>query len=203
MSSEAASSVTSMREARRSRARRARAVESGPPLSTFIASWQLALEAASKSPRTVRSYLDSVRALYRFLGDQDMPASVEDVDSSHIRAFLLAEEQQTSAASAAVHFRNIRVFTDHHRSRRGPGDCGLRHTACGSNGTRIRTHKGLLLMGAGLDTQTPARSPPPPPKAPGAQVTASSRRPQPLNRWCWVIGPWADLRVTGRNWSGG
>ena len=32
------------------------------------------------------------------------------VDASHIRAFLLAEEQRTSAASAAVHFRNIRVF---------------------------------------------------------------------------------------------
>jgi hypothetical protein len=32
------------------------------------------------------------------------------VDASHVRAFLLAEEQRTSAASAAVHFRNIRVL---------------------------------------------------------------------------------------------
>ena len=111
MSSDAAtSSVTSMREARRSRARRAQAVEAGPPLSTFVESWQLALEAAAKSPRTVRSYTDSVRALYRFLVDRDMPADVEGVDASHIRAFLLAEEQRTSAASAAVHFRNLRVF---------------------------------------------------------------------------------------------
>jgi site-specific recombinase XerD len=39
-----------------------------------------------------------------------MPASVEGVDASHVRAFLLAEEQRTSAASAAVHFRNLRVF---------------------------------------------------------------------------------------------
>lgn len=111
MSSDAVTpSVTSMREARRSRARRAQAVESGPPLSTFITSWQLALEAAAKSPRTVRSYTDSVRALYRFLVDRDMPADVEGVDAPHIRAFLLAEEQRTSAASAAVHFRNLRVF---------------------------------------------------------------------------------------------
>jgi len=39
-----------------------------------------------------------------------MPFSVEDVDAAHIRAFLLSEEQRTSAASAAVHFRNIRVY---------------------------------------------------------------------------------------------
>jgi site-specific recombinase XerD len=108
MSSEATSPVTSMREARRSRARRA--ASSGPPLSTFIASWQLALEAAAKSARTVRSYTDSARAFCRFLADQGMPVSIEEVDAAHVRAFLLAEEQRTSAASAAVHFRNIRVF---------------------------------------------------------------------------------------------
>lgn len=32
------------------------------------------------------------------------------MDAPHIRAFLLAEEKRTSAASAAVHYRNIRVF---------------------------------------------------------------------------------------------
>jgi hypothetical protein len=52
--------------ARRSRSRRAEAAESGPPLSAFIASWQLALEAAAKSPRAVRSYTDSIRSLARF-----------------------------------------------------------------------------------------------------------------------------------------
>src|SRR6266852_5689148 len=57
MSSEASSSVTSMREARRSPARRT-AATSGPALSTFIASWQLALEAAAKSSRTVRYYTE-------------------------------------------------------------------------------------------------------------------------------------------------
>ena len=79
-------------------------------MTAFVTSWQLALEAATKSPRTVRSYLDSVRALYAFLSAQGMPADVEGVDAEHIRAFLLAEEHRTSAASAAVHFRNLRVF---------------------------------------------------------------------------------------------
>jgi site-specific recombinase XerD len=39
-----------------------------------------------------------------------MPADVEGVDAPHIRAYLLHEEQRTSAVSAAHHFRNIRVF---------------------------------------------------------------------------------------------
>jgi integrase/recombinase XerD len=110
MSSDANSSVTSMRDARASRARRAKVASAGPPLSTFIASWQLTLEAAAKSSKTVRSYTDSARWLCQFLVDHDMPADVEGVDASHIRAYLLNEEQRTSAVSAAHHFRNIRVF---------------------------------------------------------------------------------------------
>jgi site-specific recombinase XerD len=104
-------SVTSMGEARRNQGRRAGTrASAGPSLTTFVTSWQLALEAASKSNRTIRSYLDSVKNLYAFLVDQQMPSDVEGVDAAHIRAFLLAEERRTSPVSAAVHFRNLRVF---------------------------------------------------------------------------------------------
>ena len=104
-------SVTSMGEARRNRGRRdGSPAAAGPPLTAFVTSWQLALEAAAKSKRTVRSYTDSAKALHTFLVGQNMPADVEGVDSEHIRAFLLAEEQRTSPVSAAVHFRNLRVF---------------------------------------------------------------------------------------------
>jgi site-specific recombinase XerD len=102
-------SVTSMQEARRSRGRRA-AMAAGLDLAAFVTSWQLSLEASRKSPKTVRSYTDSVKALQAFLTAQDMPADVEEVDAEHLRAFLLAEERRTSAPSAAVHFRNLRVF---------------------------------------------------------------------------------------------
>jgi site-specific recombinase XerD len=104
-------SVTSMGEARRGRGRRgSAAAPSSPALHTFVTSWQLALEAAGKSPRTVRSYTDSVKALAAFLDAQGMPTGVEEVEADHLRAFLLSEERRTSAVSAAVHFRNLRVF---------------------------------------------------------------------------------------------
>ena len=104
-------SVTSMGEARRNRGGRTgpRAAD-GPPLTAFVTSWQLALEAAAKSPRTVRSYLDSVKALHSYLTGHGMPSDIEGVEAEHVRAFLLAEEERTSAVSAAVHFRNLRVF---------------------------------------------------------------------------------------------
>src|SRR5262249_34965848 len=102
-------SVTSMQEARRNRGRRT-AAAAGVDLTAFITSWQLSLEAAGKSPKTVRSYTDSVKALQTFLADQGMPTDVEEVDAEHLRAFLLAEERRTSAPSAAVHFRNLRVY---------------------------------------------------------------------------------------------
>lgn len=101
-------SVTSMGEARRNRG--GKAASTSPPITGLITSWQLALEAAAKSPKTVRSYIDSVKALHRFLVAEGMPADVEGVEPQHVRAFLLAEERRTSAASAAVHFRNLRVF---------------------------------------------------------------------------------------------
>src|SRR5215470_5911801 len=102
-------SVTSMQDARRSRGRRT-AVAADVDLVAFVTSWQLSLDAAGKSPRTVRSYTDSVRALQKFLVAQGMTADVEELDAGHLRAFLLAEERRTSATSAVVHFRNLRVF---------------------------------------------------------------------------------------------
>lgn len=37
-------------------------------------------------------------------------AAIETVDVEHLRVFLLSEERRTSAVSAAVHYRNLRVF---------------------------------------------------------------------------------------------
>jgi len=108
MSSEASSSVTSMREARRSRTRRA-AARSGPALSTFIASWQLALDAAAKSSAlsapiptpSGRSAGSGGPRTARFCGRRGrlahprVPARRGTAHVGRVRA---------------VHFRNIRVF---------------------------------------------------------------------------------------------
>lgn len=73
-------------------------------------SWALALEAADKSKLTVRSYTDSAKALASWLDAQGLPGDVAGISATDIGAFLVAETERTSPASAAVHFRNLRVF---------------------------------------------------------------------------------------------
>lgn|SRR5215467_3086301 len=85
-------------------------VSSGTPLTAMLRSWRLALDAARKSPKTIRSYLDSVRALSRYLAEHGMTNDVESTGAPEIRAFLATEIQRTSAASAQVHYRNLRVY---------------------------------------------------------------------------------------------
>ena len=76
----------------------------------MIVSWDLALRAANKSEKTIRSYLDSARALQRYLRNQGRQADTESVTVSDIQEFLLAELERASAATASHHFRNLRVF---------------------------------------------------------------------------------------------
>jgi integrase/recombinase XerD len=75
-----------------------------------VPSWALALEAADKSALTVRSYTDSARAFASWLEAQGLPGDVREIGAEHVRAFLAAETDRTSPGSAAVHFRNLRVF---------------------------------------------------------------------------------------------
>jgi site-specific recombinase XerD len=79
-------------------------------LAALLPSWQLALESANKSPKTIKSYTASVRSLAGFLRGNGMPDDVEKVEPDHIRAFLVAERERTSPAFAQQHCRNLPVY---------------------------------------------------------------------------------------------
>jgi integrase/recombinase XerD len=74
-------------------------------LSALLPSWRLALAAAGKSPKTISSCLDSAKRLEAYLTTEGLPLEPEG-----IRAFLVAERDRTSPASAAKHYRNLRVY---------------------------------------------------------------------------------------------
>jgi site-specific recombinase XerD len=82
----------------------------GVPIASLLPSWELSLQEANRSPKTIQSYLGTAGRLIRYLKDNDMPDDTEGIDAPHLRAFLLAEAQRTSPVSAAVHFRNLRVM---------------------------------------------------------------------------------------------
>ena len=89
---------------------RPRRPASSSALLDLIPSWELSLQAANKSPGTVRSYLDSVRALAAHLSKAGATAEVDAVTADDIRALLAHVRDRTSAGNAHKHFRNLRVF---------------------------------------------------------------------------------------------
>lgn len=85
-------------------------IPAGAPLDALIQSWTLNLEARNLSPLTVRSYTDTARSFCRYLADHGLPTDAERVDTEHVNRFLVYERERTSPASAAVQFRNLRVW---------------------------------------------------------------------------------------------
>lgn len=82
----------------------------GVPLASLLPSWELSLQEANRSPKTIASYKGTADRFIRYLKDNDLPDDTERVDAPHLRAFLLAESERTSPVSAAVHYRNLRVL---------------------------------------------------------------------------------------------
>lgn len=82
----------------------------GPALAALLGSWELALGDANKSPKTIVSYTGTARMLVRYLEAEGLPAGVEEIDAPHVRAFIGAEIRRTSAVSAQLHYRNLRVL---------------------------------------------------------------------------------------------
>jgi hypothetical protein len=59
-------------------------------VAALLPSRQLALESASTSPKTIKSYTAPVRSLAAFLRDQGPLDDTDKAAPEHIRAFLMA-----------------------------------------------------------------------------------------------------------------
>lgn len=98
------------RRRRTSAASRAIPIPRGADLRTCLESWGLSLQAKNLAAKTFRSYTDSVKAFIEYLDGNNLPCDAERVQAEHFRAFIVREIHRTSAASADVHYRNLRVF---------------------------------------------------------------------------------------------
>jgi site-specific recombinase XerD len=74
-------------------------------LTGLLPSWELALDGANRSPKTIKAYFDSVRRLDAYLAKDGLP-----LDAPSIRAFLVAERDRTSPESSAKHYRHLHAF---------------------------------------------------------------------------------------------
>lgn len=84
--------------------------EAGAPLASLLPSWELSLADRGLSAKTVEVYMRTGTQFTAWLAANGCPAGTESIDGEHIRAFLGAETERTSAVSAHQHFRNLRVL---------------------------------------------------------------------------------------------
>lgn len=76
----------------------------------LLPSWMLALDQAERSPGTKRSYTDTITATSTWLTEHDMPTGVNEVNTTHLQAFLIDVKDRTSPGNAHKHMRNLRAF---------------------------------------------------------------------------------------------
>src|ERR1019366_3306321 len=76
-------------------------------LTVLLPSWRLHLEASNLSPRTIRAYTDDGALLAAFLATTGMPTAVLSIRREHVEAFIVAELERTSPASAATRYRSL------------------------------------------------------------------------------------------------
>jgi site-specific recombinase XerD len=82
----------------------------GAPLAALLPSWQLSLAERDLSERTLEAYGRTGKQFTSWLAREGLPADTEGIDAPHIRAFLAAETERTSAVSSHQHYRNLRVL---------------------------------------------------------------------------------------------
>jgi site-specific recombinase XerD len=86
-------------------------VIAGPTsVRALASSFELSLAASNKSPRTIETYLTSVRLFTGYLEENGMPAVVSGVHREHVEAFMERELRRTKPASVSIRYRSLQSF---------------------------------------------------------------------------------------------
>lgn len=92
------------------RARKTHSDYAAAPLADLLPSFVFSLEQRQLSGRTIEVYERTGRQLTIWLADNKLPADCDGISAEHVRAFLAAEVERTSAVSAHQHYRNLKVI---------------------------------------------------------------------------------------------
>jgi site-specific recombinase XerD len=77
----------------------------------LIEGWDLWLRAENKSPKTIRSYIDTARDSFGgFLLAREYPTDIADIRGEHLAAYQADQLERFSANTAALRHRTLKVF---------------------------------------------------------------------------------------------
>ncbi len=79
-------------------------------LSQLTKSFELHLQAENKAPRTVKTYLESLAGLDRYLQGADMPTAIGSIRREHLDAFMADLNSRAKPTTASVRYRALQQF---------------------------------------------------------------------------------------------
>ncbi len=79
-------------------------------LSALIPSFERSLRAGNRSPRTIRSYVESARLLGDLLHEHGMPTATGSVRREHVEAFIADQLTRRTPSTAASRYRYLQQF---------------------------------------------------------------------------------------------
>jgi site-specific recombinase XerD len=83
---------------------------SAPIIASLLPSWRRSLEAANRSPRTIRRYTDDTALFARYLSDNKLAEAVDTITREHVEMFVRWQVRNYAPASAATRFRSLAQF---------------------------------------------------------------------------------------------
>lgn len=81
-----------------------------PTVGSLLPSWRRSLEAANRSPRTIRRYLDDAALFARYLGENNLPGAVDAITREYVEMFITWQVRNFAPASAATRYRSLVQF---------------------------------------------------------------------------------------------
>ena len=81
-----------------------------PTISDLSPSYLRGLQAHNKSPKTIKSYMESLNLLQVFLSEQGMPHQVSSIHREHVETFINHLLRNCKPATANNRYRGIQQF---------------------------------------------------------------------------------------------
>ena len=81
-----------------------------PPFDGELARFERHLTAENRSPRTIRTYVDSVRQLHTYFEQQGMPLELAQVRREHVEAFIVSLLERWKSSTANNRYRSLQAF---------------------------------------------------------------------------------------------
>lgn len=81
------------------------------PFWLLVVSWERALRAENRSPRTIETYRAAAASLHTYLAAQGMPTAPDAVSAEHLRAYLAAQlESGLKPSTVSNRYRALQVW---------------------------------------------------------------------------------------------